>query len=133
MGDIKQIVTFNASPIEVYDVLMDSHKHAHFTGDSAEISKEVGGKFKTYGGFAEGENLELIPGKLIVQTWRASDWPIGHYSTIRFEFKEVFGVGGKIKTKLTFTQENVPEDFYSDIDEGWKQFYWNNMKNSFRW
>ncbi|MBM2832567.1 MAG: YndB domain-containing protein, partial [Dehalococcoidia bacterium] len=59
---------------------MDSRKHAKFTGDSATISREIGGKFTAYGDYAEGINLELVPDKKVVQSWRGSDWPEGHYS-----------------------------------------------------
>ncbi|MGA2318205.1 MAG: hypothetical protein ABSG71_17760 [Thermodesulfobacteriota bacterium] len=42
---IRQSITFKASPHEVYDALMDSRKHAKFTGAKARISRKVGGKF----------------------------------------------------------------------------------------
>ena len=32
---VKQTVTFKASPHDVYEALMDSKKHAKFTGDKA--------------------------------------------------------------------------------------------------
>ena len=39
---IEQSVTFNASPHDVYEALMDSEKHSQFTGAKALISREVG-------------------------------------------------------------------------------------------
>ncbi len=33
------------------------------------------------------------------------------------------------QTELIFTQENVPDDFYEDINEGWNQFYWESIKD----
>ena len=73
---IKQSVTFRAKPHEVYEALMDSGKHAKFTGGEAHISREVGGKFSAFDGYSEGVNLELMPDKRIVQSWRTSDWPL---------------------------------------------------------
>jgi len=70
---IKQSVTIKASPHVVYEALMDSKKHAAFTGGKATISRKVGGKFSVFDEYAEGENLELVPDKKIVQSWRASD------------------------------------------------------------
>ncbi len=121
--NIRQSVTFKASPHQVYEALMDSRKHAQFTGGKASISRQVGGKFSTYDGYAEGVNLELVPDGKIVQTWRASDWPEGHYSRVTFSLKE--GAGG---TRLTFTQSGVPEEQYEDVSQGWRDYYWAPMK-----
>jgi activator of HSP90 ATPase len=121
--DIRQSATFKATPHEVYETLMDSKKHAEFTGSSAVISRKPGGKFKIYDGEIEGENLELIPDQKIVQSWRYSDWPDGHYSTATFSLEPVPG-----GTRLTFTQSGVPDDKYEDIKQGWKDYYWKPMK-----
>ncbi len=125
---IKQTIIFKASPLGVYDALMDSTKHAAFTGDTAKISRKVGGKFAAYGGYALGENLELVPGKKIVQRWRANDWSSGIFSRVTFLLEK--GRGG---TQLTFIQEGVPEEQHEAIAEGWKEYYWDNMKKTFGW
>lgn len=120
---IRQSVTFKASAHQVYEALMDSKKHAQFTGGKASISRHVGGKFSTYDGYAEGVNLELVPDEKIVQTWRASDWPVGTYSKVTFSLKEVKG-----EIRLTFTQSGVPEERYDDVSQGWRDYYWAPMK-----
>jgi len=120
---IKQSVTFKASPHDVYEALIDSKKHAKFTGGKASISHEVGGKFSAFEGYAEGVNLQLVPDKKIVQSWRASDWPEGHYSEVTFLFKDIEG-----GTYLTFSQTGVPEEQYDDISQGWRDYYWAPMK-----
>ncbi len=120
---VKQTVTFKASPHDIYEALMDSQKHAKFTGDKASISRKVGGKFSVFDGYAEGVNLELMPDDKIVQTWRASDWPDGHYSKVTFLLKEITG-----GTRLTLTQTGVPAEQYDDISQGWRDYYWAPMK-----
>ncbi len=120
---IKQTATFKVPPHEVYEALMDSVKHARFTGSNARISRETGGKFTAFDGYSEGVNLELVPDKKIVQTWRANDWPVGHYSTVTYVLKEI-----EKGTKLTFTQVGVPENQLEDVSQGWKDFYWTPMK-----
>ena len=120
---IKQSVTIKASPHDVYEALMDSKKHAKFTGGKATISREVGGKFTAFDGYARGTNVELVPDKKIVQSWRAEDWPKGHYSKAIFTFTKVEG-----GTKLAFTQTDVPEDQHEPISQGWKEYYWAPMK-----
>jgi activator of HSP90 ATPase len=120
---IRQTVTFKTSPHDVYEALMDSNKHAEFTGEEASISRKLGGKFSTFDGYAQGMNVELDPNKKIVQTWRADDWPQGHYSRVTFSLTKTAG-----GTRLVFTQTGVPEDQYDDIAQGWKDYYWAPMK-----
>ena len=120
---IKQTATFKATPHQAYEALMHSKKHAQFTGGKASISRKVGGKFSAYDGYAEGVNLELAPDEKIVQTWRANDWPAGHYSRVTFAIKEVKG-----GASLTFTQSGVPEDQFEDVAQGWRDWYWLPMK-----
>ena len=120
---IRQSVTIKASPHSVYEALMDSKKHSKFTGGKASISRKLGGKFSAYEGYAEGINLELVPDEKIVQTWRASDWPAGHYSRVTFAIKEV-----KVGARLTFTQSGVPEEQFGNVYQGWHDYYWAPMK-----
>ena len=120
---IRQSVTFKAGAHEIYEALMDSHKHAKFSSAKATISRKVGGKFTAYDGYIEGTNLEVIPDKRIVQSWRGSDWPDGHYSTVTFTLTKA-----KNGTRLTFTQNDVPEEYYDDISQGWYDFYWNPIR-----
>jgi uncharacterized protein YndB with AHSA1/START domain len=123
---IRQSVILKASPHDVYDALMDSKKHARFTGGKATISREVGGKFSAFDGYAEGINLELVPDKKIVQTWRAEDWAEGQESKVTFALAKVQG-----GTRLTFTQSGVPEEQFDDVSQGWKDYYWEPMKEMF--
>lgn len=121
--DIVQSIDFAASPHEVYELLMDSRKHAKFTGDKANISRKVGGKFTAFGDYIDGVNIELVPDKKIVQSWHASDWPEGHYSQVTFTFTET-----TTGTSLTFEQTGVPEEQCDDIEQGWIDYYWTPMK-----
>ena len=111
---IKQSITFRTKPHDVYEALMDSDKHSKFTGGEARISREVGGKFSAFDGYSEGINIELVVDKKTVQSWRAGDWPEGHYSRATFIMDE-----DENGTRLTFTQSGVPEDQYEDIARGW--------------
>jgi activator of HSP90 ATPase len=120
---IQQTVIFQASPHEVYELLMDSAKHAAFSGDAASLSRDVGGEFMAYGGYISGENLELVPDHKIVQSWRAVDWPEGFFSIVTFVFTPVEG-----GTRLDFTHIGVPEGTEDEFTEGWIDNYWTPMK-----
>jgi activator of HSP90 ATPase len=106
---------------------MDSEKHSKITGSDAKISRKIGERFSVYNGDIEGVNLELITDKKIVQSWRYSNWPEDHYSTVTFSLKEI-----PDGTRLTFTQTGVPEEFYEDIRQGWRDYYWEPIKEMFK-
>ena len=113
----------NGAPITDAGLCRILDSYFRLVGDKAEITKKVGTKFSIYGGDITGENLELVPDRKIVQTWRYNDWPEGHYSKATFLLEK-----SSSGTKLTFTQTDVPEDRYDDIAQGWKDYYWQPMK-----
>jgi activator of HSP90 ATPase len=120
---IRQTVTFKASPHDIYESLIDEKKHAQFTGAKVKLNRKTGGKFSIWDGEISGENLELVPDKKIVQTWRYSDWPAGEFSTATFSLEAVDG-----GTRLTLNQSGVPDESYEDIKQGWKDYYWIPLK-----
>ena len=74
---IKHKVRFKAAPREIYDLLADSKKRTAVTGRKADISRKVGGAFSTDAGHVTGVNVDLVPGKRLVQAWRRRDFPDG--------------------------------------------------------
>lgn len=120
---IQQTIYFSASPHQVFESFMDEKKHASFTSASAKIDRKIGGKFSVWDDYATGQTKRFIRDKLIVQTWRADDWPENIESEIIIElFPE------KNKTKLVFTQINVPDDFIEEIKTGWQDYYWKPLE-----
>ncbi len=120
---IHQTIIFKVSPHEVYEALMDSKKHAAFSGGKARISRKVGGAIMAYDDYITGKNVELIPDLKIVQTWRAVDWPEGYYSRVVFLFTAV-----PEGTRLDFTHTDVPEGTEEEFTQGWIDNYWEPMK-----
>ena len=123
---IRQTVTFNASPQEVYEVIMDSKMHESLSGEKACISREVGGAFKAWGEHISGFNLVLQPDRKIVQAWRVHDWWDDHYSIATFDLCEVDG-----GTELRFTQIGVPPHRFEGHSRGWMETYWQPMQELF--
>src|SRR5215468_10201771 len=97
MKSIDQTVTFDASPEQVFEALMDSKQHAAFTGAPARVSREVGGPVSCHDGFISAVNVDLEKNTRIVQAWRGKNWPEGVYSIATFALEPT--AGGK--TKLT--------------------------------
>jgi activator of HSP90 ATPase len=122
-GSIRQKVLFDASPHDVFELLMDSKKHSDFTESKCVISRKVGARFSAYDAYASGKNLEVVAGQKIVQEWRASDWPKGAVSVASFELSPKGN-----HTELLFIQTGVPSDFVEDVRAGWYEHYWDKMK-----
>lgn len=117
-------VSFKASPARVFEALMDSGEHAAFTANgAAEISREAGGEFFAHGGQILGRNIEILPGRRIVQAWRVSAWPDGVYSLVRFELTAE-GDG----TKLVLDHWGFPEGTRDHLDSGWTARYWEPLR-----
>jgi uncharacterized protein YndB with AHSA1/START domain len=123
MSRIHQEVRFAAAPARVYAALTSSSEHAAFTGAPAELSSDEGGAFAAYGGHVHGRNIELSPGKRIVQAWRAKTWPEGVFSIARFEL-----IADGAATRLLFEQDGVPEEAAEHIAGGWKTMYWEKLQ-----
>ena len=117
---IKQKVKFKASSKAVYQLLADSKLHSTFSGEKANISKKVGGAFSAYSGYITGINVDLDPGKRIVQAWRAKDFPTGIFSMATFNLAETRDGG----TELVLTHRGVPKALIPSIEKGWREFYW---------
>jgi uncharacterized protein YndB with AHSA1/START domain len=120
---IHQEVTIAASPAAVYEVLTSSARFAEMTGGrSADIKAEAGGAVSLFGGDIQARNIELVPGKRVVQAWRAGAWPDGVYSIVRFEL----AADGKA-TRLVFDQAGHPDEATPMLEGGWHQMYWQPM------
>ncbi len=125
---IHQEINFNASPQQLYRILLSSKEFSdctkksfeNFTAMSAKIDPKVGGTFSVFDGHIIGRILELVPNRRIVEAWRVVDWPAGDYSIAKFEFTPQ-GSG----TKLIFDHTGFPEDLKEHLSIGWQQHYWN--------
>jgi uncharacterized protein YndB with AHSA1/START domain len=121
---IKQRVKFQAPAELVYKLLADSRLHTAFAGEKAVISRNVGGRFWAYDGHCTGINVDLVPGKRIVQAWRSKRFPEGIYSMAAFVLTPTRDGG----TELVLTHRGVPKDLIPGIEKGWREFYWDRMK-----
>lgn len=121
--NLEHTLSLRATPKAVYDALMNRKKHSAFTGAPAKVKAKVGGAFSAYGTYVTGINLELIPGKRIVQAWRSEGWPAGYYSIVTFALAKRSG-----GTELRFTQIGIPADDYPKKKRGWREHYWEPLR-----
>jgi activator of HSP90 ATPase len=115
------------SPMAIYDAWLDSKQRGAMTGGGkAKASKKIGAPFTSFGGYSFGANLELEPGKRIVQSWRSTDFAAGDPdSTIEVTLSAV-----PSGTRLSLLHNGIPEG-QDDYKEGWKEFYFGPMKAYF--
>jgi activator of HSP90 ATPase len=115
-----------ASPDKIYNAWLDSEGHSRMTGSPARASDQVGGTFEAWDGYISGRNLELEPGKHILQAWRTTEFAASDEDSVldvTFEAAE----GG---TKVTIRHSHLPEDGDQYL-QGWIDFYFQPMKAYF--
>mgnify|MGYP005852197307 CR=1 FL=1 len=114
-----------ATPQQVYDLLVDPVLHSAFSGAPAVDTDRLDRDFSAYNGYCAGRNLELVPGRLIRQTWWSSspEWPAGHASLVVFELE---AVAEGTRVQLTHTQ--MPEIWAERTAQGWISFYFEPMQ-----
>ena len=121
---IKQRVKFNAPPATVYDLLADSKKHSAVTGRKATISRKIGGPFSVSGNDVSGINVDLVPGRRIVQAWRHRRFPEGIFSMAAVTLTPTTDGG----TELVLTHRGVPKDLIPETELAWREQYWSRIK-----
>lgn len=121
---IKQRVKFNAPPATVYELLADSKKHSAVTGMKATISPKIGGAFSVAEKEVTGINVDLVPGKRIVQAWRHRRFPEGIFSMAAVTLAPTTDGG----TELVLTHRGVPKDLIPETELAWREQYWSRIK-----
>jgi uncharacterized protein YndB with AHSA1/START domain len=120
---IHQEVTIHASPMRVYEALLGSKSFATFTRMPARIDRRAGGATWMFGGLIAGRNIELVPGKRIVQAWRATgEWEPGVYSLVKFELRPR-GAG----TLVILDHTGFPAGNFDHLNAGWAPRYWRPL------
>jgi activator of HSP90 ATPase len=121
---VQKIVFKNTAPKVLYNLYMDAKLHSKLTGGPAKITSKVGNRFSAHGGYIKGKNLHLVKDKVIVQTWRGSDWSKTDEDSV---FSLLFEQKGK-DTVVHMSHAFVPDNQYADINTGWPTYYWNPWK-----
>ena len=121
---IKLKVRFSAPPETVYGLLADSQTRTAALGRKAEISPQIGGAFTADAGVVSGINVDLVPGRRIVQAWRENDFPEGVYSMAAFVLTPTPDGG----TEMVLTHRGVPKALLDRTERTWRQEYWPKMK-----
>jgi uncharacterized protein YndB with AHSA1/START domain len=118
---IQQTISFeNTSPRELFDIFTDPQKHGELLGAKVDISAKEGARFSCFDGNVTGKNLLIVPGRLIVQSWKGNVWEKDDLDSILvLTFSETKG-----GAQISMVHANTPDRFI----EKWNEFYWKPMK-----
>ncbi len=127
MESLKIKIVLPVKADKLYKAWLNGKEHSLFTGGAATASPKKNGKFTAWDGYIEGKNLELVPGKKIVQSWRTSEFADdAPDSTLELKFEEKAG-----KTTLHLHHHGLQKGDAKKYGSGWKAHYFNPMKDYF--
>jgi activator of HSP90 ATPase len=120
----QKIIFNNATPSILYNFYMNAKLHSKLTGAPAKINAKACSSFTAHGNYIKGKNLHLVKDKMIVQTWRGSDWAKADQDSV---FMLSFELKGK-DVEMNMTHANIPDRQVADIKDGWNVYYWKPWK-----
>ena len=122
---LQSVVFKNTSPEMLYEIYMDAKKHSKAIGGGAvKISTKTGSSYSAWDEYITGKTFQLIKGKLIVQSWRSTEFKMGDVdSTLILGFEKKGN-----DTVVNMVHANVPDHQYSQLKSGWNDFYWKPWK-----
>lgn len=113
-------VDLPASAARLYRMYLNPREHAGFTGAPVRIAARAGAPFVAFGGALSGTILQLVPNRLIVQSWRSTQFAKADIdSTLVLSFWAQ-GRGARIE----LTHVNVADSDFASVSEGWSKYYW---------
>ena len=119
---IRQSVLLGASPDALFDAYLDRRGHQAVTGGKVSISARPGSRFSAFDGMITGRTLEVLPKRLIVQSWRSGGWQVDDPDSI---LVLAFSAGRQAATgRIDLVHVGVPAHDHDGVVEGWRTYYW---------
>lgn len=121
MKTIKQKYSINAPVKTVWQGLVSPKIINKWGGGPVSMDDQVGTEFTLWGGDIHGKNIKVSQNKELIQEWCRGDWD--QPSKVTFTLKEKGS-----KTDINLLHENVPDEEAANIDDGWKTYYLDPLK-----
>jgi activator of HSP90 ATPase len=125
MKNIRQKHHITATVEEVYLALTNPLTIELWSGYPAEMSTEKGSEFSLYEGEIVGKNLDFQKDSLIKQQWYFEGESNDSIVTIILKPE-------KDNTIIELIHENVPEQVFDEMVEGWKKNYFGSLKKFYK-
>ena len=117
---IQLAASLPAPPERLFDMYLNQEEHAAFTGAPVTISATPGTPFRAFDGVLSGTILQVVPKRLVVQSWRSPHWGASDIdSTLILTFLPE-GDGGRIE----LVQVNVVDNDFAGVSQSWEKYYW---------
>ena len=113
-------VDLPASAARLYRMYLDPKQHAAFTGAPVKIAARPGAPFVAFGGALSGTILQVVPNRLIVQSWRSTQFAKHDLdSTLVLSFWPM-----RRGARIELTHVNIADSDFAGVSEGWSRYYW---------
>jgi activator of HSP90 ATPase len=122
MKSLKKYYKLQASPEDVYNALTNKTMIEIWTGEVADFKAEPESEFSMWGGAITGKNILFEKDKLIKQIWYFDE--IESEVTIKLH-------PDKKGTSVELHQNNIPDEAFENISEGWDQDYFSSLEDLF--
>ncbi|MGI9429879.1 MAG: SRPBCC domain-containing protein [Bythopirellula sp.] len=117
---ITDAVVLPATADRLFEMYLDPAQHASFTGFPVTIGAVAGAKFEAFEGQLSGQILQLVESRLIVQSWRSTQFrDEDPDSTLILSFTPAGDQG-----RIDLVHLDVPDHDVDGVTQGWQQFYW---------
>ena len=124
MKTFKKTFKINAEPSDIYSAITNPYTIELWSGYPAEMSTESGSEFSLWEGDITGKNIEFIPDRKIVQQWYFGEQQEKSIVTITI-------APDRENSVVTVEHNNIPDEEYDGIAEGWREYYFEAIKNFF--
>ncbi len=109
-----------AAPDRLFDMYLDPKIHAAFTGAPVHVGPDPGTPFLAFDGQLSGKIIHTEPKRLIVQTWRSVNWPVGAAdSVLVLSFWP-----DNDRARIELAHVNVADNDFAGVSHGWEKYYW---------
>jgi len=117
---VTQAVLLPRSPARLYSMYLSPREHAAITGSPVTIAPRAGAAFRAFDGALTGTILQLVPNRLIVQSWRST-----HFAKRDLDSTLVLSFWSDQKGgRIELTHVNVADEDFAGVSEGWFKYYW---------
>lgn len=118
--EYKKYFIVPASPEEVYLALTTETTVMLWTGSDARMSTEEGSEFSLWDESIVGKNIRFEENKLIEQEWYFGEENEPSMVVIKLH-------PHKKGTSVEVRQNNIPEEDFENISEGWEEEYFGSL------
>ena len=122
MKTFKKTITIHADIEDVYAALTNPVTIELWSGYPAVMDVNPGTEFSLWDGDITGLTLEVEPMRKIVQEWFFGESK--DKSIVTIYLMRDFG-----NTQVTVEHQNIPDDDFENISEGWREYYMGAIEN----